>query len=389
MPRIFSAEKRVGVPSVITGQIVMIARIEGEKNMVAIEKIGESLYAICSLKKDLKVKEIRTMSKMSKDANHAARTRTNQETMQIDGEEWWRGLSTDESNAEINGEVNLQFLVEEPATTEFSPDSNLTNARCTTAHSISPEIPSEEAFSRHDSESSGDSGYFSCSISSPQRTQSQPVNPIRLQYVEALYVRKTSLAYFTKSALSRARAEAKHLPGQSSLIPLLQALLLQDEDFNTKYETYLPSLLVADLQNPPSSFLLQEELPHLTKRFGSGGDDEMRTRLLEIEIKELKVREYEHFQTVLIYRTQLQIILLSELLALDEESHGIENGLDDTERDDYETLLATHLDRLSIMAMLENSDDISEQFMREILLPLYAPSFATLTIVILRVYLES
>jgi len=197
------------------------------------------------------------------------------------------------------------------------------------------------------------------------------------------------LAYFTKSALSRARAEAKQQPGQSSLIPLLQGLLLQDEDFNTKYETYLPSLLVADLQNPPSSFLLQEELPHLTKRFGSGGDDEMRTRLLEIEIKELKVREYEHFQTVLIYRTQLQIILLSELLALDEESHGIENGLDDTERDDYETLLATHLDRLSIMAMLENSDDISEQFMREILLPLYVPSFATLTIVILRVCLES
>jgi DNA replication regulator SLD3 len=202
-------------------------------------------------------------------------------------------------------------------------------------------------------------------------------------------VRKTSLAYFTKSALSRARAEAKQQPGQSSLIPLLQGLLLQDEDFNTKYETYLPSLLVADLQNPPSSFLLQDELPHLTKRFGSGGDDEMRTRLLEIEIKELKVREYEHFQTVLIYRTQLQIILLSELLALDEESHGIENGLDDTERDDYETLLATHLDRLSIMAMLENSDDISEQFMREILLPLYVPSFATLTIVILRVCLES
>ena len=202
-------------------------------------------------------------------------------------------------------------------------------------------------------------------------------------------MRKTSLAYFTKSALSRARAEAKQQPGQSSLIPLLQGLLLQDEDFNTKYETYLPSLLVADLQNPPSSFLLQDELPHLTKRFGSGGDDEMRTRLLEIEIKELKVREYEHFQTVLIYRTQLQIILLSELLALDEESHGIENGLDDTERDDYETLLATHLDRLSIMAMLENSDDISEQFMREILLPLYVPSFATLTIVILRVCLES
>jgi hypothetical protein len=34
-------------------------------------------------------------------------------------------------------------------------------------------------------------------------------------------------------------------------------------------------------------------------------------------------------------------------------------------------LLASHLDRLSISGMLETENDFSEQFMREIILPLY------------------
>jgi hypothetical protein len=40
-------------------------------------------------------------------------------------------------------------------------------------------------------------------------------------------------------------------------------------------------------------------------------------------------------------------------------------------QEEYESLLASHLDRLSISGMLESDNDFSEQFMREILLPLY------------------
>lgn len=36
----------------------------------------------------------------------------------------------------------------------------------------------------------------------------------------------------------------------------------------------------------------------------------------------------------------------------------------------FETLLSSHLDRLSISGMLESDNDFSEQFTREILLPL-------------------
>src|SRR5436305_9955492 len=74
-------------------------------------------------------------------------------------------------------------------------------------------------------------------------------------------------------------------------------------------------------------------------------------------------------------RTQLQIIILAESLALHEES---KDTLDELKQEEYETLLTSHLDRLSISGMLETENDFSEQFMREILLPLYPLPFPSL-----------
>jgi len=65
----------------------------------------------------------------------------------------------------------------------------------------------------------------------------------------------------------------------------------------------------------------------------------------------------------------LQIIILAELLALHEEDEDDE-CLDSEEQVEFETLLSSHLDRLSISGMLESDNDFSEQFTREILLPL-------------------
>jgi hypothetical protein len=57
-------------------------------------------------------------------------------------------------------------------------------------------------------------------------------------------------------------------------------------------------------------------------------------------------------------------------LALHEECKDEQDRLDDQQREDSEMLLTAHLDRLSISGMLESDNDFSEQFMREILLPL-------------------
>jgi len=71
-----------------------------------------------------------------------------------------------------------------------------------------------------------------------------------------------------------------------------------------------------------------------------------------------------------LYRMELQIIILAEALALNEETKDNRDRLADSKREEYEILLTGHLDRLSISGMLEAENDCSEQFTREILLPL-------------------
>lgn len=147
--------------------------------------------------------------------------------------------------------------------------------------------------SRHDSELSGDSGY----ASSPH-TALPTTNSINSQYLEALYSTKASLAYFAKSALSRARADFQHGENsiqEDSLLMCLQNLILSDDDFNCKYENYLPNL---NQEEQYASFpITEEERKHLVQKFKKGGgeDHEINESTLQREINDLKIREYLPF----------------------------------------------------------------------------------------------
>ena len=154
---------------------------------------------------------------------------------------------------------------------------------------IDPSSTSE--FSHHDSEFSADSGY----VSSPETVLSTP-NSIKSQYLQALYSTKTSLAYFAKSALSRARAEFQHgenSPQGDSLLMCLQNVILSDDDFNSKYEIYVPGLNQQGQQ--PSFPISEEERKHLMRKFRrrGGNDREINESTLQREISNhLKIREF-------------------------------------------------------------------------------------------------
>ena len=97
----------------------MVAKIEGEKNMVVIERVGERIYSMCALKKDVKVKDVRTIAKTAKETEQPPAT----ETATIEGGEWWRGMVARRHNQENQG-VSLQFLIRDPASTELIPPSH-------------------------------------------------------------------------------------------------------------------------------------------------------------------------------------------------------------------------------------------------------------------------
>jgi hypothetical protein len=88
---------------------VMIAKVEGEKSMVVIEKIGECLYSMCALKKDLKIKDVRTAARSAKDFEIPSQIQTEKDEMQVDGNEWWRGLMVRPSQLKPRQDATLQL----------------------------------------------------------------------------------------------------------------------------------------------------------------------------------------------------------------------------------------------------------------------------------------
>jgi hypothetical protein len=99
--------------------MVMVAKIEGEKNMVLIEKVGECIYSMCLLKKELKIKDIRTVAKMARDVNQQNRPQDD-DRMHVDGEEWWARMVVREPHRHAEPDLKLHFLIDD-GTVEYSP----------------------------------------------------------------------------------------------------------------------------------------------------------------------------------------------------------------------------------------------------------------------------
>jgi DNA replication regulator SLD3 len=172
---------------------------------------------------------------------------------------------------------------------QSSNSRNNADGRPTLETEDNMDISAPPFFARHDSEFSADSGY----ASSPHKSLSSTTQPLKSQYLEALYSTKTSLAYFAKSALSRARSEFHRLQGshEDSLVSLLQNLILLEDDFNAKYENFIPSLIEGDAKE--SSLITKDEQGYLVqkfKRYGKGTD--INNSVLQREINDLKIREY-------------------------------------------------------------------------------------------------
>lgn len=96
----------------------MIAKVEGEKSMIVIEKIGGCLYSMCALKKDLKVKDVRTVAKAAKDIEMPGFGEVEGDEMQIDGNEWWRDMIIQPNRFKERQEVKFNILLQ-GAPTEY------------------------------------------------------------------------------------------------------------------------------------------------------------------------------------------------------------------------------------------------------------------------------
>ena len=104
-----------------------------------------------------------------------------------------------------------------------------------------------------------------------------------------MYSTKTSLAYFAKSALSRARSDFQRLEKTSddeTLIVFLRNMILRGDDFQEKYDDFTKTIAVEGYS------ISEEERTHVRAKFNRSGDEELTESAKLKEINELKVREY-------------------------------------------------------------------------------------------------
>jgi DNA replication regulator SLD3 len=165
-----------------------------------------------------------------------------------------------------------------------------TNSRPIVGGMIMEDVQVESSLPSHDSEFSADSGYLSS-----QPGSSQAINTLISQYLDALYSAKTSLAYFAKSALGRARSEFQRVEPlqEESLNSLLETMVLKMDEFSSKYEEALPSLFRGG-SNESVLKISATEHTHIMQKFQSNGvsKKEINQAALQREINELKDREY-------------------------------------------------------------------------------------------------
>ena len=79
---------------------------------------------------------------------------------------------------------------------------------------------------------------------------------------------------------------------EESLISFLQNIILGEDDFNSKYETFLPGMM-GDEMDSSGLVIKDEERKYLVEKFrrNGGQENEINESALQREINELKIRE--------------------------------------------------------------------------------------------------
>lgn len=117
-PRVFSTASPDNLTRIIGLAAVMIAKVEGEKSMVIIERIDDCVYSMSSLRKDLKIKDVRSAAKMSRDKDVKLEVKPVNCTIPDNGSDWWKNIAVQHRQSDCNRQVPFKFLNNETPSIE-------------------------------------------------------------------------------------------------------------------------------------------------------------------------------------------------------------------------------------------------------------------------------
>ncbi|KAF2182215.1 hypothetical protein K469DRAFT_712827 [Zopfia rhizophila CBS 207.26] len=226
---------------------VLIARYETNKTFYAIERVQSRVYSLCRLASWLKEKDVADLWDLSNLTiypilSHVEKNGSN-------GEHWWQEAAVKiEPEEKPAKRVRMSMLrpKDEPAPVETSPaDPQPGNSVVENPEMVMNDVPLE------------------LSIEPP--SAQQILDALVQQYLDAVYMSKTSLAYFTKGPISRARAaftsSEEGVPPTYELVSFLRLMLLSHKASEKKYREKLPEVI----KSIPPGFFSDEDVERVSK----------------------------------------------------------------------------------------------------------------------------
>ncbi len=217
---------------------VLIARSEADGSaLYAVERVRKGVYASCKLGAWVTASQIQDIA--ARRGGDGKAVGVPEPTTEPDGQSWWK-------------RVAVTGIPPAKSTKDIRCCPQLSMTRTKRAGVNGHITPPEEAPEHNDVKSDALNG-VAAQVSEdhlPEQppTAQQVFETLVSQYLQALYLSKTSLAYFAKGPLSRARAAFS--TGDDSmpvteLATLLRSMLLSSQVLDKKYREKLPDVVKA------------------------------------------------------------------------------------------------------------------------------------------------
>ncbi|KAI9700175.1 MAG: hypothetical protein M1820_006843 [Bogoriella megaspora] len=228
---------------------VLIARFDTTGSLFAVEKVKDKILTLCKLGDWVKDDDFPQHAE-ARSIDRSERPRINAKETILDPGQWWKAAAVcDNWQQPKRSEPDSERIVMHASRNQ--PSAQPKEGTALALPSVQPSGPQ---LTIDDSEQSPPSSLGP--IPQPESPDQIYANVVR-QYLDTLYLSKTSLAYFAKGPLSRARAAFASKDNEVSQVQglavfLRQCLLIKSMD--KKYRDKLPELVekVAD-ETPPNS----------------------------------------------------------------------------------------------------------------------------------------
>ncbi|EAT85450.2 hypothetical protein SNOG_06799 [Parastagonospora nodorum SN15] len=217
---------------------VLIARYDTKRTLYAIERVQTRVYSICRLASWLKEKDVSELWDPSGLQSYPVLPRPEQSTPNTG--EWWQHAAAEAPSAERpvkRARMTMMRKTQAPQP-EKEKISQRFDSPADHEHILSDSIPA-------------DVPEVQFAAPSPQ----EQLESIVQQYLDAIYMSKTSLAYFSKGPIARIRtaftSPDEGAPPTHELVTFLRSMLLTPKASEKKYYEKLPAVIRA---LPPGSF---------------------------------------------------------------------------------------------------------------------------------------